>query len=122
MKKTITAYDAKREFIEYDRDYYTIEGLETIIDFYDEIDEDAEFDAIEICCDCTEYGNGAAMGYDDFITDYEYLYPLEEYAADYLEEGEEIDEDDYLDKLITKVAENTTVLAVPNDNIVVFAF
>lgn len=43
------------------RDYYTFEGLESLLNYYNEIDENMEFDCIAICCDCTEYGKGAAF-------------------------------------------------------------
>ena len=54
MKITVDTYDMKRKFEAYGRDYYTIKGLETILDFYNEIDENIEFDVIAICCECSE--------------------------------------------------------------------
>ena len=48
MKFTIDAAMAKRIFEQYSRDYYSIEGIESILDYYNEIDENMEFDAIAI--------------------------------------------------------------------------
>ncbi len=36
---TVDAGMMKEMFVNYDRDYYTFEGLESLLDYYDEIDE-----------------------------------------------------------------------------------
>lgn len=124
MRMTVDAGMMKTMFVNYNRDYYSFTGLETLLDYYDEIDENMEFDPIAICCDCTEYGdkNICCMSFDDLVSDYGYLYPVDEYLSDnYLTESE-FDNDEYLESLIDKLENETTVLRVPNGNVIVFVF
>lgn len=122
MKMTVTADDMKRKLEAYNRDYFTYDGLNALLDYYDEIDENKEFDPIEICCNCTEYGEGAACSYDDLIDDYGYKYQVEEYLEDNGLEEDEFDKDSYVDSLIDHLKLETTVLRVPNCNYIVFEF
>lgn len=122
MKITVDVYDMKERFEALDRDYYTYDGLEALLDYYDEIDENMEFDAIAICCDCTEYGEGAACSLEDLKNDYGYKYPVEEWLEDNALEENEFDIDLYIDSLVERLEDETTVLYVSNDNYIVFAF
>lgn len=122
MKMTVDAGMMKEMFVNYDRDYYSFSGLETLLDYYDEIDPEMEFDPIAICCDCTEYGENAACSFDDLISDYEYKYPVEEWLEDNALEENEFDNDLYIDSLVERLEDETTVLHVANGNYIVFAF
>lgn len=122
MKITVDVYDMKERFVAMDRDYYTFEGLESLLDYYDEIDENMEFDVIAICCDCTEYGEGAVCSFDDLINEYGYKYPVEEWLEDNALEENEFDKDLYIDSLVERLEDETTVLHVANGNYIVFAF
>lgn len=119
MIKTIDVYDMKDEFIKANRDYYSISGLKELLDFFNEIDENMELDCIDICCDCTEYGEGATCSFSDLIDDYGYLYPVEEYKE--LNDNY-FDEMDYIIELIAELGKCTTVLQASNGNYIVFAF
>ena len=120
MKMTVDIYDMKAKFVALDRDYYTFAGLEALLDYYDQVDENMEFDPIKICCDWIEYGDGAACSFDDLVDDYGYLYPAEEWLED---NGEsEFDKDLYVDSLVKRLEDKTTVLYLPNGNYIVFAF
>ena len=122
MKITVDIYDMKERFVAMDRDYYTFEGLESLLDYYDEIDENMELDVIAICCDCTEYGEGAVCSFDDLINEYGYKYPVEEWLEDNALEENKFDKDLYIDSLIERLEDETTVLHVANGNYIVFAF
>lgn len=122
MKITVDVNDMKERFEALDRDYYTWDGLEALLEYYDEIDENMEFDAIAICCDCTEYGENAACSFDDLISDYGYKYPVEEWLEDNALEENEFDNDLYIDSLVERLEDETTVLHVVNGNYIVFAF
>lgn len=117
MKITIDAPMAKGLFERYDRDYYSLEGLESIIDYYDEIDENMELDVIAICCDCSEYGESCALSFSDLIADYEHLV-IEDYADDWYE----MHEDEKVRAIIDELEQHTTVLHVSNGKYVVFTF
>lgn len=122
MKITVDVSDMKERFEALDRDYYTWDGLEALLEYYDEIDENMEFDAIAICCDCTEYGENAACSFDDLISDYGYKYPVEEWLEDNALEENEFDNDLYIDSLVERLEDETTVLHVSNGNYIIFAF
>ena len=122
MKITIDAGMMKEMFAKYDRDYYSFSGIETLLDYYDEIDPEMEFDPIAICCDCTEYGKNAACSFDDLINDYGYKYPVEDWLEDNALEENEFDNELYIDSLVERLEYETTVLHVPNGNYIVFAF
>lgn len=114
MKMTIDALYAKHLFKDYDRDYYTTTAIETIFNYYDEIDENAEFDVIAICCDWNEYGEGAALNFSDFINDYNYLMDNEEFS--------ELDEEQQIDALFEEIEEHTYITRLANGNILLQAF
>jgi hypothetical protein len=122
MKMTVNAGMIKEMFVNCDRDYYSFSGLETLLDYYDEIDPEMEFDPVAICCDCTEYSENAACSFDDLISDYGYKYPVEEWIEDNALKENEFDNDLYIDSLVERLEDETTVLHVPNGNYIVFAF
>lgn len=117
MKTTVTVDDMKAKFVALDRDYYTYDGLEALLDYYDRVDENMEFDPIAICCNWTEYGDGAVLSFDDLVNDYGYLYPSEEWLED---NGAEFDKDLYVDSLVKRLEDKTTVLHLPNGNYIVW--
>lgn len=114
MKKTINVNDLCNEFKDYGRDYYSYEGYEALLDYYDEIDPDMELDVIAICGDCTEYGKGAACSISDMIADYGCL------INDDIED--DIPREDYIEELVEALEERTTVLKLDNGNYIVFTF
>lgn len=121
MKMTVNAWTMKRTFEECDRDYYSMTGIDALLEYYDEIDENMEFDPVAICCDCTEYGaHGAACTLADMIGDYGYMLD----RAEWMDENalEEFDEDLYIDALVEMLQDHTTVLKLSNGNYIVFAF
>ena len=120
MKKTLDVYDMKEEFEAAGRDYYTYEGLEALLAYYDEIDENMELDVIAICCDCTEYGDGAACSLSDLVSEYGYKYTVSEWMDD--TGADEYDEAEYIEALTSELENYTVVLPVRNGNYIVFAF
>lgn len=122
MIKTMDVYDMKNEFIKMNRDYYSISGLEALLDFFNEIDENMELDCIAICCDCTEYGEGAVCSLSDLINDYGYNYTVEEYKEDNNIKESEYDEIEYIAALVEVLEYDTTVLQCSNGNYIVFEF
>ena len=123
MKKTIfDEYDLRKEFVDYDRDYYSLDGYEALLNFYDEIDEDIEVDVITICGDCTEYSDYATCTIDDMIGDYGYIYTKEEYMSDNDITSEEFNQEDYIIELITRIEYRTTVLKLKNGGYIIFSF
>jgi hypothetical protein len=79
--QTLDKYDLQKEFQEYDRDYYSLEGYEAMIDLFESIGENWELDVIALCCDFTE------AELDDIRADYdlsEEEYPDSDDVLDYL--------------------------------------
>lgn len=122
MKITVDAAMMKEMFVNYGRDYYTMEALETLLEWYDKIDENMEFDVIGICCDWNEYGDTPCLTWDDFLSDYSYV--LERYESDRIEWDDHIDEldkEEKVDLLIDLLDDVTTVIRLRN-SVLVMAF
>jgi hypothetical protein len=49
-----TAEQLQREFISYDRNYYSLEAYEAMLDYNEQMCEDVELDVIGLCCDFNE--------------------------------------------------------------------
>lgn len=122
MKKTLTAYDLKEAFVEANRDYYSFDGLEALLDYYDEIDENMELDVIAICCDCTEYGDDIICTFQDLVNDYGYLYPIEQYLENEGLFENEFNLSEYIESLVEVLERKTSVIHISNGNYIVFAF
>ena len=123
MKKTIfNGNDLRKEFVDYDRDYYSLDGYDALVNFYDEIDEDMEVDVIAICCECTEYSDYATCDIDNMIVDYGYIYTKEEYMSDNDITYEDFDQEDYISELISRIEYRTTVLKLKNGGYIIFSF
>nr|DAZ42732.1 MAG TPA: hypothetical protein [Caudoviricetes sp.] len=116
MKKTINVNDLCNEFKDYGRDYYSYEGYEALLNYYDEIDPDMELDVIAICGDCTEYGDYCenVYSFSSLIADYGYL------INDDIED--DIPREDYIEELVEALEKRTTVLKLDNGNYIVFTF
>lgn len=54
LVKRLDEYDLREEFISYNRDKFSIEGYEAIIDYFDEFEEQKSLDVMAICCDFVE--------------------------------------------------------------------
>jgi len=62
--KIVAVDQLRNEFIRCDRDYYSYEGYEAILDYYHKLEEETELDVIAICGDFNE------VTFEDFINDY----------------------------------------------------
>lgn len=120
---TIDASIAKDFFKAYDRDYFTITALEAILDYYDEIGDDVEFDVIAICCDWNEYGNNCTLNFSNFLNDYSYLMDGDDDFND-LDDDEDEDEkvDVLIEKLIEELEKHTYITRLKNGNILMQVF
>ena len=123
MKKTFfNGNELQKEFQEYDRDYYSLDGYEALLMFYDEIDEDMELGVIAVCGDCTEYGKFSSCDFQDLINDYDYIYTKEEYLSDNDIDEKDFNEDEYISELINKLENKTDVLHLSNGDYIIFSF
>lgn len=118
MKMTIDANMMKEMFKNWNRDYYTYEACEALENWYDELDLDFDFDVIAICCEWNEYGDTPCLTWKDFINDYGYLLSVGDWEN---ENGQEYDEDLYIDSLIDVLNDKTIVLRLSN-SVLVMAF
>lgn len=102
--KELNAWDIKREFEEMNRDYFSIDAIQALMELTD--DEQVELDVIAICCEFTEYSE------DDLLTDYGYLVEDENYQ----------DEEEKLEGLLEELENHTTLYHLDNGNYLVLQF
>lgn len=114
MKMTIDANIMHNMFKECNRDYYTYEACEALIEWYDEVDPDAEFDVIGVCCGWSEYGKTPCLTWEDFLSDYGYL--LDEADID-----DDASDEEKREALIDILKDKTTALRL-SDSVLVMAF
>lgn len=102
LVKELDKYDLQREFQAYDRDYFSLEGYQALLDLFEECDcgRNTNLDVIAICCEFSEDDAGSIEDQYDNI---------EEIAACQDEDGE-IDEDALMDAL------NYYTIAIKLDN------
>jgi hypothetical protein len=117
MKMTIDSGIMKDILVNYDRDYFTFEALDALIDFYDEVDPDYDFDPIGICCDWNEYGKTPCLGWKDLISDYSYLLDEDEDLEED-EEPQEWSEEEKIEAIIEALEDKTTVIRLSNSVLV----
>ena len=54
VKQIMTAADLKEEFIKFNRDYFSYEACEEIVNLFDELEKVVELDVIGLCCEFSE--------------------------------------------------------------------
>jgi len=54
LVKKLNAQELKEEFKSYDRDYYSLEACQAMIDMFEEYEADIELDIIALCGEFTE--------------------------------------------------------------------
>lgn len=56
LVKVLDKYDLQNEFRGYDRDYFSLEGYQWLLDLFEECDcgNNTDLDVIAICCDFSE--------------------------------------------------------------------
>lgn len=123
MKITVDAAMMKEMFVTHNRDYYTTEALETLLEWYDEIDENTEFDPIAICCEWTEYGDTPCLTWDDLMSDYGYLLDKWGYDRDPWRDDETaaMTEIERMDKLVELLEQEVVVIRL-RDSVLIMAF
>lgn len=120
MKITVNdKYSLRNYFERYNRDYYSEDGYDFMLDFYD---NDMELDVIGICGDLTEYGDHCGLSFRDFLSDYGsyldcggYTY----YQMDCLTDDEM---DEAIDELVEALNDRTYCQRLSNGDVMVVAF
>lgn len=105
LVRTFSAYELQEEFRKMDRDYFSIEGYQELLDLFEETDcgTNTELDVIAICCDFTEED-------PEYIVD---NYDNIDEIADCKDEEGEID----TDKLMDALNYHTWAIELSNGNI-----
>ena len=117
MKMTIDAGIMKDMLVNYDRDYFTFEALDALIDFYDEVYPDYIFDPVSLCCEWNEYGKTPCLGWKDLISDYGHLLDEDE-DLDEDENPQEWSEEEKICAIIEALEDETTVIRL-SDSVLV---
>lgn len=101
-------YELKRRFEAANRDYYSLDACEALIEMFEEYEGDTELDVVAICCDYNE-------------EDPEYI--LDNY--DHLDEFEDVKDEDGeidIDALMEALNYYTYAVLLDNGNILYQAF
>lgn len=91
LVKELDKYDLQREFQNYDRDYYSLEGYQALLDLFEECDcgKPTDLDVIAICCDFNEEDP------EDVISSYDNI----DRIAECMDEDGDVDVDNLMDAL-----------------------
>lgn len=110
LVKMMDKFDMQREFKKFDRDYFSLDGYQAILDFFEECDcgKATDLDVIAICCDFSEES-------------IEYIY--DEYSnidriADTKNDNGDIDENAFMDALNY----HTWAIRLDNGNVLYMQF
>lgn len=115
MVQTInSAYALQEIFKDWNRDYYSIEAYEIMLEFYNNIDVNMELDVIGICGEWTEYTA------EDLYNDYgNYCYSYDEKEQLQIVENGEYEE---LAEDILQQLEEKTIVYILSDTYLVMSF
>ena len=114
MKMTINSSIMHDMFKKYNRNYFSYEAYDALLDYYDGIDENMEFDPIAICCEWNEYGETPCLKWSDFLNDFSYI--LEDLDLD-----EDATEQEKIDAIISELDERTEVIQL-SDSVLIMEF
>lgn len=89
LVKTFDEYSLQKEFINMNRDYYTLEGYRAILEYFEQCSDNTELDVIAICCDFNE------ESIEDIYDNYSNL----EKIADTKDSDGDINESDFMEAL-----------------------
>ena len=91
LVKELDKYDLQNEFKAYDRDYFSLDGYQALLDLFEECDcgRNTNLDVIAICCDFTEADPA------DIVSDYENI----DRIAECRDEDGDIDLSELMDAL-----------------------
>lgn len=117
-----SAYQFSRYMAECNRDYFSHDGYDAIMEYEEEIGEDWELDPVAICCEFNEYGNYCALSFRDLAMDYGSYALCGGWTDKQWEALTEDEKDEELDDLVSQLEAWTWVQRLPNGNILMTAF
>lgn len=77
-------YKLQEEFKRFDRDQFSLDGYEAMIDFYNELDEKVKLDVIGLCCSWCEYTRQELINNFNYLGECNFEKLLEKVADDYM--------------------------------------
>ena len=92
LVKTFTAEELREEFRKFDRDYYSLEGYQALLDLFDECGSNTELDVVAICCEFTE------DSMENIMDEYSNIFD-DEWREENTDDDGEIDRQAFEDKL-----------------------
>lgn len=113
MYQSINVHQFRQAFIDMDRkDQFSYEGLTALFEFLEEMSEDTgqdfELDVIALCCDFSE------MGLDEILSEYPDLFDQDEMV--------EMDGGELYDYIVDQLNDETMVIPVDDEKIILQAF
>ena len=105
LVRTFDKYELQEAFRKMDRDYFSLEGYEAILDLFEEIDcgTNTELDVVGICCDFSEESP------EDIYDNYDNI--------DDIAESKDEDGDIDTEKLMDALNDRTWAVELSNGNI-----
>jgi hypothetical protein len=103
MKTTVSSYDFQEAFERLRPNNFSIEGLNVLFDYLEELDPDMELDVIALCCDYCE----------DTLEDIIHSYSID---------VEDMDDDDTVEAVRSFLNENTVLVGETVSGFVYAAF
>ena len=125
MKNTLTLSDFRTAWANSDRDSsFSYEGLAVLFDYFEEMDPDFELDIVAIDCEFVESSiMSLATEYsilDDISDDIETELVIND--DDEIESNVITDMDDIKEMVLTQLRDNTTVLDIDDDNVIIVSY
>lgn len=99
--KTITVNELKQDMQQAGRDNFSHVGYQAIIDYYEELGENVEFNPVGIDCTFVEYDLSDSDDRQTILNDYGYLVEDQEFS----------DEDSKIEAIMDCIEEHTLVIS-----------
>lgn len=120
--KINTANDMREMMFEDRKNYFSLDGYGAMLEYFDEVDPDFEFDCIGICCEFTEYGDGVGLSIADFISDYGTYSEAGGYTRSQWDALDDDEKDEVVDEMIETISDYTWITKLSNGDILLADF
>lgn len=115
-------YQLSRYMADCERNYFSIDGYEAILEQFESLGDDVEFDPVAICSYYSEYGKNCAMTFRDLAKDFGSYALCGGWTDSQWASLSEEEQEEELKDLVGQLQAWTYVEWLPNGNILMAAF